>query len=121
MAEARLPARPWMGGAVVATVSMPPRSRCCSWAGRAGAVRALREADRPCSGWRPGDGRRPGARRWATTSRPTLSSRVQLMKPTILLFDIDGTLVTTGGVGRLALQRTFERLFGRPGVYEGFR
>ena len=26
------------------------------------------------------------------------------MKPTILLFDIDGTLVTTGGVGRRALE-----------------
>jgi phosphoglycolate phosphatase-like HAD superfamily hydrolase len=35
------------------------------------------------------------------------------MRPTVLLFDIDGTLVTTGGVGRRALQRTFEVAFGR--------
>jgi len=36
------------------------------------------------------------------------------MRPTVLLFDIDGTLVTTGGVGRRALERVFEELFGRP-------
>jgi phosphoglycolate phosphatase len=35
------------------------------------------------------------------------------MRPTVLLFDIDGTLVTTGGVGRRALERTFERRYGR--------
>ena len=35
------------------------------------------------------------------------------MKPTVLLFDIDGTLVTTGGSGRRALQRVFEVLFNR--------
>ncbi len=36
------------------------------------------------------------------------------MKPTVLLFDIDGTLVTTGGVGRRAIERAFDRAFGRP-------
>lgn len=35
------------------------------------------------------------------------------MKPTVLLFDVDGTLVTTGGVGRRALARAFERAHGR--------
>jgi phosphoglycolate phosphatase-like HAD superfamily hydrolase len=35
------------------------------------------------------------------------------MAPTILLFDVDGTLVTTGGAGRRALERVFERCFGR--------
>lgn len=29
------------------------------------------------------------------------------MRPTVLLYDIDGTLVTTGGVGRRALERAF--------------
>jgi phosphoglycolate phosphatase len=33
--------------------------------------------------------------------------------PTVLLFDIDGTLVTTGGVGRRALSRAFEELHRR--------
>lgn len=33
------------------------------------------------------------------------------MRPTVLLFDIDGTLVTTGGAGRRALQRVFDVLF----------
>jgi phosphoglycolate phosphatase-like HAD superfamily hydrolase len=36
------------------------------------------------------------------------------MRPTVLLFDIDGTLVTTGGAGRRALERAFERFYGRP-------
>ena len=32
------------------------------------------------------------------------------MRPTVLLFDIDGTLVTTGGAGRRAIERAFEHL-----------
>jgi phosphoglycolate phosphatase len=36
-----------------------------------------------------------------------------MKRPTVLLFDIDGTLVTTGGVGRRAVERAFERLHGR--------
>jgi phosphoglycolate phosphatase len=43
------------------------------------------------------------------------------MRPTVLLFDIDGTLVTTGGVGRRALERAFERLYGRTDACAGFR
>jgi phosphoglycolate phosphatase-like HAD superfamily hydrolase len=35
------------------------------------------------------------------------------MRPTVLLFDIDGTLVTTGGAGRRALERVFSHCFGR--------
>ncbi len=35
------------------------------------------------------------------------------MKPTILLFDVDGTLVSTGGAGRRALERVFAECFGR--------
>jgi phosphoglycolate phosphatase len=34
------------------------------------------------------------------------------MIPTVLLFDIDGTLVTTGGVGRRALERAFGAIYG---------
>lgn len=37
-----------------------------------------------------------------------------MSRPTVLLFDIDGTLVTTGGVGRRAVERAFERHHGRP-------
>jgi phosphoglycolate phosphatase-like HAD superfamily hydrolase len=36
------------------------------------------------------------------------------MRPTVLLFDIDGTLVTTGGAGRRAMQRGFSSLHGHP-------
>jgi len=35
------------------------------------------------------------------------------MRPTVLLFDIDGTLITTGGVGRRALEVAFERAHGK--------
>jgi phosphoglycolate phosphatase-like HAD superfamily hydrolase len=34
------------------------------------------------------------------------------VRPTVLLFDIDGTLITTGGVGRRAMERTFEEEYG---------
>src|SRR5262249_3182097 len=40
------------------------------------------------------------------------------MRPTVLLYDIDGTLVTTGGVGRRALEVTFEKLYGRADPFE---
>jgi phosphoglycolate phosphatase len=39
------------------------------------------------------------------------------MKPTVLLFDIDGTLVTTAGAGRRALERAFERTYGASGAF----
>jgi phosphoglycolate phosphatase len=34
------------------------------------------------------------------------------VKPTVLLFDVDGTLVTTCGAGRRAIERAFERRHG---------
>lgn len=44
-----------------------------------------------------------------------------LLRPTVLLFDIDGTLVTTGGVGRRALELAFERAHGRRDACAHFR
>ena len=35
------------------------------------------------------------------------------MRPTVLLFDIDGTLITTGGAGRRAMARAFDEQYGR--------
>lgn len=40
------------------------------------------------------------------------------MRPTVVLFDVDGTLITTGGAGRRALERAFETAFGEPGVFD---
>jgi phosphoglycolate phosphatase-like HAD superfamily hydrolase len=34
------------------------------------------------------------------------------MRPTLVLFDIDGTLVNTGGAGRLGLEAAFRAVFG---------
>jgi phosphoglycolate phosphatase-like HAD superfamily hydrolase len=42
------------------------------------------------------------------------------MRPTVLLFDIDGTLVTTGGAGRRAISRAFEKLHGRRDACDSF-
>jgi phosphoglycolate phosphatase len=38
------------------------------------------------------------------------------VKPTVLLWDIDGTLISTAGVGRRALEQAFARRFGRSDV-----
>jgi phosphoglycolate phosphatase len=45
---------------------------------------------------------------------------MQPMRPTVLLFDIDGTLVTTGGAGRRAMERAFECLHGRRDACDSF-
>ena len=42
------------------------------------------------------------------------------MRPTVLLFDIDGTLVTTGGAGRHSMGLAFERLHGRRDACDSF-
>jgi phosphoglycolate phosphatase len=42
-------------------------------------------------------------------------------RPTVLLFDIDGTLVTTSGVGRRSLELAFDALHGRPDACKLFR
>ncbi|MGZ3457463.1 MAG: HAD family hydrolase [Archangium sp.] len=42
------------------------------------------------------------------------------MRPTVLLFDIDGTLVTTGGAGRRSMERAFEHLHGRRDACDSF-
>ena len=38
------------------------------------------------------------------------------MRPTLVLFDVDGTLVDTAGAGRRALQAAFEAMHGLPDV-----
>jgi len=40
-------------------------------------------------------------------------------RPTVLLFDVDGTLATTTGSGRRAIERVFAARFGHPGVMQG--
>jgi len=40
--------------------------------------------------------------------------------PTVLLFDIDGTLVSTGGAGRRALERAFEAFASRRDACDAF-
>lgn len=40
--------------------------------------------------------------------------------PTVLLFDIDGTLIATGGAGRRAMAGAFRELYAKEDVFEGF-
>lgn len=40
-------------------------------------------------------------------------------RTTLVLFDIDGTLLLSGGAGRRALNETFEELFGVAGGFDG--
>jgi phosphoglycolate phosphatase-like HAD superfamily hydrolase len=42
------------------------------------------------------------------------------MRPTVLLFDIDGTLLLTGGAGRRSFRRAFAEVTGREDACEGF-
>ncbi|MCC6809336.1 MAG: haloacid dehalogenase-like hydrolase [Deltaproteobacteria bacterium] len=49
-----------------------------------------------------------------------LSPRQNGPRPLILLFDIDGTLITTGGAGRRALERAFNHRYGSTNVFDGF-
>lgn len=42
------------------------------------------------------------------------------MRPTVLLFDIDGTLLLTGGAGRTAFARAFAEVTGRDDACDGF-
>jgi phosphoglycolate phosphatase-like HAD superfamily hydrolase len=42
-------------------------------------------------------------------------------RPVVLLFDVDGTLVTTGGAGRRAIERAFEAAHGRRDAVDHFR
>jgi phosphoglycolate phosphatase-like HAD superfamily hydrolase len=41
-------------------------------------------------------------------------------QPTIFLFDIDGTLLLTGGCGRRAFEHAFDQVTGRRGALDGF-
>ncbi|WP_043711015.1 HAD family hydrolase [Corallococcus macrosporus] len=45
---------------------------------------------------------------------------MEAMRPTVLLFDIDGTLVTTGGAGRRSMEAAFEKLHGRRDACDSF-
>jgi phosphoglycolate phosphatase-like HAD superfamily hydrolase len=42
------------------------------------------------------------------------------MRPTVFLFDIDGTLLTSGGAGRKAMDQAFDRAYGRPDACNAF-
>ena len=41
-----------------------------------------------------------------------------MAQPTLILFDVDGTLVDTAGAGRLAIERAFEEVFGIEAITE---
>src|SRR5450432_2798147 len=46
--------------------------------------------------------------------------RPAMPRPTVALFDIDGTLIVTGGTGRRSVNRAFHKLFGRADACDSF-
>lgn len=44
-----------------------------------------------------------------------------MSRPTVYLFDVDGTLIVTGGAGRRAMRRAFQEVVGHPDALEGIR
>ena len=43
-----------------------------------------------------------------------------MRKPSVFLFDIDGTIITSGGAGRRAVEQAFLRLHARADACAGF-
>jgi phosphoglycolate phosphatase len=46
--------------------------------------------------------------------------RPLMRRPTVALFDIDGTLIVTGGTGRRSVNRAFLKLYGRADACDSF-
>lgn len=53
---------------------------------------------------------------WSMAPAPAWAHAGGVARPTIALFDIDGTLVTCGGAGRTAMERAFGDVLGRADV-----
>src|SRR4051812_18578749 len=49
----------------------------------------------------------------------TSAAKAEPPAPALVLFDIDGTLVLTGGAGGRAMSHAFEELFGIPDAFRG--
>jgi len=49
----------------------------------------------------------------------TFAAKAELLAPTLILFDIDGTLVLTGGAGGRAMTLAFEEVFGVRDAFRG--
>src|SRR4051794_39338871 len=49
----------------------------------------------------------------------TSAAKVRTTASTLLLFDIDGTLVLTGGAGGRAMSRAFEEVFAIANAFDG--
>jgi phosphoglycolate phosphatase len=43
-----------------------------------------------------------------------------MARPTVALFDIDGTLIVTGGTGRRSVSRAFSKMYGRADACDSF-
>lgn len=56
---------------------------------------------------------------WYALDFPSML-RATMPRPTIALFDIDGTLIVTGGTGRRSVNRAFAQLHGRADACDSF-
>ena len=91
-------------------------SAACSAASGCGSQRAARAGGGSCTelvsraGWPQASGVRCGV---AMQTDPCT-------RPTVYLFDIDGTLLSTGGAGRRAMEAAFAALTGNKDACAGF-
>ncbi len=51
---------------------------------------------------------------------PASSATYPMASPTVALFDIDGTLIVTGGTGRRSVNRAFFKIYGRADACDSF-
>jgi len=83
-------------------------------------LRAASINSRKASAWRLTKSRLPRARARRTSARNRDRTPLSSSNPLqIVLFDIDGTLILTGGAGGRAMSRAFEDTFGIPGALHG--
>jgi phosphoglycolate phosphatase len=59
------------------------------------------------------------SRRPRDPAQATFAAKAERHAPTLILFDIDGTLVLTGGAGGRAMSNAFEELFGIRDAFRG--
>jgi phosphoglycolate phosphatase len=75
----------------------------------------------PWRSWSPGHARRIGRVGRSHSSPFDMSATTFHVRPTVVLFDVDGTLVTTPGCGRRALERAFADRYGTSAVLRDVR
>ena len=57
---------------------------------------------------------------WPARRFARILADLTMQSPTVALFDIDGTLIVTGGTGRRSVNRAFSKMYGRADACDSF-